>query len=159
MSTKIIDHDHGDAKFGHSQNDQELPNIASKVEQALSKVERKRGSRQGSIGRTESHALFGSKGSSKITESKLRNSNNQFNKLADKLLSSNGRGTEDADEVQKAMSEAQGFNLVSKSMKTLPTVNNMNPSSIIDKTSRDKISQYIMQSHQLSKNLGVADET
>ena len=56
----------------------------------------------------------------------------------------NSNNQQEVDEIHRAMGEAKGYNLVSKSMKTLPTVNNMNGTTpIIDKTSRDKISKYI----------------
>ena len=48
---------------------------------------------------------------------RLRNSQHQFMHLADRLL---GAMKNEEDEVQYAIGAAKGFNLVSKSMKTLP---------------------------------------
>ena len=49
---------------------------------------------------------------------RLRNSSNQFMQLADKLLGA--MKSEEENEIQYAIGEAKNYNLISKSVKTLP---------------------------------------
>ncbi len=65
------------------------------------------------------HAPLGGGLDQSKSEMRLRNSNMQFNKLADQALNSVKNGQ--PPEVSQAMKEAQGFNIVtSKSTKVLP---------------------------------------